>query len=151
MRLLAFSLGRQVDLFAQLTDKFLQEIRILVNFRVIPVDAAVFAVHNTAHHPAVDLGFLQHTVESQGRNGTKVGGLDAFNLAYERRIIVFTTNKQFRFRPKLYDVRSGEHQFFLDGLGRGGLGFGLGGFGGGTFGHDFLRVGNQRSTGEIVS
>ena len=70
-----------MDLAAKLTHEFLQKIRILVDFRVVPVDATVFAVYNAAHNTPVDLGFIQKLVKSQRRYGTKIRSLNTFDLA----------------------------------------------------------------------
>ena len=133
--LLHFRTRGVVNLLAELADKFLQEVGILVDFRIIPVDARVFAIHDGAHDFAADTGFIQQTMESHGRNGSEMRGLNFLNLADQGRIVVLAPHEEFGFFTQADDIRAGQHQLFLDvfGFRRSLAGCGV------FVGHDFLR------------
>ena len=144
VRLLTFRQRGLLNLLAELTHELLQEVRILVDFGVVPVDAPVFAVYDAAHHPAVDLCFIQQMMKGNGRDGAEMGRLNALNLADQSSVVVLTTNKQLRFGTNLHNFGAVEHQSFLNCLRRVDLGFVLRRFGGGTLRHVFLRFGKQK-------
>ena len=60
---------------------FLQEIGILIYFRIVPVNATILFIHHRAHYTAIDLGFIQQTMKGQRRDRTKMRRLNALNLA----------------------------------------------------------------------
>ena len=109
MRLLSLGLGGVMALLAQLAYKFLQEIGILIYFRIVPVNATILFIHHRAHYTAIDLGFIQQTMKGQRRDRTKMRRLNTLNLADQGRIIVLAADKQFRLGPELHDVRAGQH------------------------------------------
>ena len=54
------------DFLTQVADQLLHEFRVLVDFRIIPVDARVFFFHQRAYQGGVDGGFVQQLVEADG-------------------------------------------------------------------------------------
>ena len=64
--LLAFRQRGLMNLLAELTHELLQEVRILVDFGVVPVNAPVFTVHHAAYHTPIDLCFIKQMMKGNG-------------------------------------------------------------------------------------
>ena len=127
------------DLLAQATDQFLQIVGVTVDNRIVPVDAAVLTVHNSADKTAVDLAFVQNTMEGHRGNGPEVRSLDLLDLADDGGVVVLAADKQFGTFPELNNIRSCQYQLLSNGLRRRSS---LGGLRlrGRLFDHDFLRI-----------
>ena len=137
--LVPFRSGSVVDLLAELADELLQEVGVLVDFGIIPVDTAVLAVDDRANDTPGNLGLIQHLVEGERRDGAEIRRLDTFYLADEGRVVVLATHKQLGFFADRHDVGTGQHQLFADSF-RGFLFLS-----GSRFGHDFLRYTRKES------
>ena len=137
--LVPFRSGSVMDLLAELADELLQEVGVLVDFGIIPVDTAVLAVDDRANDTPGNLGLIQHPVEGERRDGAEIRRLDTFDLADEGRVVVLATHKQLGFFADRHDVGAGQHQLFADSF-RGFLFLS-----GSRFGHDFLRYTRKES------
>lgn len=102
--LVPFRSGSVMDLLAELADELLQEVGVLVDFGIIPVDTAVLAVDDRANDTPGNLGLIQHPVEGERRDGAEIRRLDTFDLADEGRVVVLATHKQLGFFADRHDV-----------------------------------------------
>ena len=108
--LVPFRSGSVMDLLAKLADELLQEVGVLVDFGIIPVDTAVLAVDDRANDTPGNLGLIQHPVEGERRDGAEIRRLDTFDLADEGRVVVFATHQQLGVLADPHDVRAGQDQ-----------------------------------------
>ena len=131
-------LGRSLgaDFLGQVANELLQELRVLVDLGIVPVDAVVFPVHGGADERCVDPGFVEQHVECLRRDGAELGCADSFHLADDGGVVVLAADQQFGIVADAHDVCAGQHQL----LGEfGNLGASLGGLGRGLFNRSFAH------------
>ena len=100
--------------FAELMHKFLQIIGILVDHRVVPVDAAVFLIHHAADEAAVDFGLIENVMEGNRGDGSEMRSLDFLNLTDDGGVVVFAADQHFAAGTQLDDIRTCQHKLFPD-------------------------------------
>ena len=84
--------------------KFLQELRILVDFRVGPVRGVVSLVHRGADQGGIDSGLIQKLVEGDGGDGSELRSTHARYGTDDGRVVVLSAHQKFRVLPDgLYD------------------------------------------------